>query len=590
MTEWIITSTVLTAVMILMRYIMRGKMGLRLQYGLWLLVLVRLLLPISFGSSPVSVLAGAELVQRAGTAWVQGTMEQLDHRENMASKWTTYTMESVAEASTGHMPEDGQNSNGLFAHNAIAWAWIAGMVLLGSWFLGSNLRFARQLRRSRRPLTVKDCDLPVYETAAVETPCLFGLLCPSIYVTPEAAAAPSVLAHATAHEATHYRHKDHIWAILRCVALVLHWYNPLVWWAAALSRRDGEMACDEATVARLGEDQRTAYGRTLIELSCRKHARLLVTATTMTGSAQGLRERIQLLAKGPKTTLGIALSVALLAVAAVGCTFTGAEEETPPVESEMVEEQSEAIEDGRTPELKEALEWLQNNQVQMALRIDNGAHSLYPGNATPNGADYAAALAQYHYEPVEADVASSAVIYILPFSETNNGSLLFYDDTDYVELMLDGGTVQLFEATGRDMAVGDLARLWFDEAEFWDALAAGREIHNQGQDALSAVQAYCRTLEQAHQSDNGGGVHHYSFISCVAESQQEIEEDAWVFAVNTVFLPDNEDARKLALELGAVQYTGGDSAIPAGALQMEQWVQITREGDAWYGDLLLLAE
>lgn len=589
MTEWIITSSALTALVILIRYVLRGKIGLRLQYGLWLLVLVRLLLPISFGHSPVSVLTGAEQVQHAGTAWVRATVERLDQRENIASEWTVYPLESTAGVSTGHLPEDGQPPTD-FKPDSMFWVWMAGMVLLGGWFLGANLRLTRQLRRSRRPLPVKGCTLPVYETAVVETPCLFGLVHPAVYVTPEVAADAAVLAHAMVHETTHYRHKDHIWATLRCVALVLHWYNPLVWWAAILSRRDGELACDEATVAQLGEDQRAAYGRTLIAMSCEKPTRLMSTATTMNDDTHGLKERIQLLVKRPKTTLGLALLVVLLAAVAVGCTFTGAEEETPSAEPESVEEEPEAIEDGRTPELAEALDWLQNEEVQMALRMEAGAQSLYAGNATPNGADYAAALAQYHYEPAEADVASSAVIYILPVSETANGSLLFYDDMDYVELMLDDGTVQLFEATGMDTAVGDLARLWFDEAEFWDALTAGREIHNQGQDELAAVQAYCRTLEQAHQSNNDGSAYHYFFVSCVAEAGEETEENIWVFAVNTVLIPANEDARDRALELGAVQYTGGDPSIPAGALQMRQWVQITREGDAWYGDLLLPAE
>ena len=53
--EWILTSTVLTALAIAARYALRGRIGLRLQYGLWLLVLARLLIPVSFGGAAVSV-------------------------------------------------------------------------------------------------------------------------------------------------------------------------------------------------------------------------------------------------------------------------------------------------------------------------------------------------------------------------------------------------------------------------------------------------------------------------------------------------------------------------------------------------------
>ena len=81
------------------------------------------------------------------------------------------------------------------------------------------------------------------------SPCLVGILSlPAIYLTPEAIQDEDTLRHVLAHELTHFAHKDHIWSALRCVCLVLHWYNPLVWLACVLSRRDGELACDEGAV------------------------------------------------------------------------------------------------------------------------------------------------------------------------------------------------------------------------------------------------------------------------------------------------------------------------------------------------------
>lgn len=54
--EWVITSSVLILTVIALRYILRGKISLRLQYSLWLLVLLRLLVPINFAESSVSVM------------------------------------------------------------------------------------------------------------------------------------------------------------------------------------------------------------------------------------------------------------------------------------------------------------------------------------------------------------------------------------------------------------------------------------------------------------------------------------------------------------------------------------------------------
>lgn len=167
----------------------------------------------------------------------------------------------------------------------------------------------------------------VYVSDRIDTPCLFGLLKPAIYITYPVADDDKLLRHTLAHEATHFRHRDHVWALLRCVCLALHWYNPLVWWAAFLSRQDGELACDEGTIAQLGEGERAEYGRTLIGMTCQKKANVLITATTMNSGKSSLRERIVLIAKKPKMAVYTLIAVVLIAAVAVGCTFTGARQD-----------------------------------------------------------------------------------------------------------------------------------------------------------------------------------------------------------------------------------------------------------------------
>ena len=194
------------------------------------------------------------------------------------------------------------------------------------YFIITNLRFAAMLRRSRRETEIKDAILPVYISAAIPTPCLFGFFSPAVYLTPQCENDAATMEHVLAHELTHYRHGDNIWAILRCAALALHWYNPLVWWAAILSKRDGELACDEGAIKRLGENERAPYGRTLIGMTCQRRdiSSLAHTATTMTGSAKSIKERIILIAKKPKMAVYTLVAVVIIASVAVLCTFSGA--------------------------------------------------------------------------------------------------------------------------------------------------------------------------------------------------------------------------------------------------------------------------
>ena len=329
MLEWAITSSVLIFVVLALRRLLMGKISLRLQYGLWALVLVRLLVPVSFGATAMSVL---NLVQNAtisdpivgymGGHTIQSSITEPDPTLPLEEQQKQY--EQNLEQWQAEMDADrAQNGTPISLETVFLAVWGAGASALGLWLLRVNVRFARNLRRSRRPLA-SDCPLPVYVTGAAQTPCLFGLLHPSIYVTEEVAAEETVLRHSLAHELTHYRHRDHIWAALRGLCLALHWYNPLVWVAAGLSRQDGELCCDEATVKRLGESERASYGRTLLAVTCQGHGNPLLTATSMTGSGNGIKERIILLAKRPKTALYTLIAVILVAVIALGCTFTGA--------------------------------------------------------------------------------------------------------------------------------------------------------------------------------------------------------------------------------------------------------------------------
>ena len=98
-----------------------------------------------------------------------------------------------------------------------------------------------------------------------------------------------------------------------------------MWWAAAASREDCELACDEGALKRLGEGERIPYGQTLLRLIPvrRSAGGILVTATTMTSDKKRLKERITRIAENRKMKAA-ALCAALAAAAAVCVvTFTG---------------------------------------------------------------------------------------------------------------------------------------------------------------------------------------------------------------------------------------------------------------------------
>lgn len=341
MLEWLLSSTVLIAIVIVLRLIFKGKMSLRLQYALWLIVLVRLLVPVSFGSAAWSV---QNLVERAAETPKVTYTEMKDAQTGLPAAVVAisgFTPEETdaqnigidiqAEPAENQYVREGlrievtpAGEPSLAVTDILNIVWVCGAGLVTLWLLLTNLHFYFKLRRSRQRLDVDGAPLPVYVTDQIDTPCLFGLIKPKIYVTPDAAADETVLRYSVEHEATHRRHGDHIWSLLRGLCLAVHWFNPLVWIAAVLSRNDAELACDEATIRRIGEEHRADYGRILLQLTCEKRPAIFVAATTMTGSGRTIKERIKLIVKKPKTAIITLIAIVLVIAIAVGCTFTGA--------------------------------------------------------------------------------------------------------------------------------------------------------------------------------------------------------------------------------------------------------------------------
>lgn len=337
--SWCVTSSILVAVFLLLRGTLFRKLSPRVRYALWGVVLLRLLVPFQIPSLSLPASA-ADLAPELpvlsnrplspDTAMGHAVIPSGLLEENgltIADDGTVQASQSGQDAALWELQENGEVymyfggptlDDVLRAAVVMVWAAGAGGVLLA--VLAANLRFAQKLRRSRRPLPTAGCPLPVYEAEGLSSPCLCGVLRPAVYLTPEAAEDGTVRTHVLAHELTHFRHRDHIWSLLRCLALALHWYNPLVWAAVVLSKRDGELSCDEGTIRRLGEGERISYGRTLVGLVARRSGAggVLSCSTTMTGGKKTVQRRITQLVKQPETKkTALFLAAAALALAAV---------------------------------------------------------------------------------------------------------------------------------------------------------------------------------------------------------------------------------------------------------------------------------
>lgn len=346
MKEILLTSSVLILALLALRQLFRRTVSRQMQYALWLLVLVRLLVPVNVGTLAHNVLSAAEPVQavveeRLDTPvlYVQGGTERrpaqlLPGKESQGEPLSPPSDAAIAPADEYSIVTPTYRTVTL--SEALTYVWYAGMAGVGAWFLFTNLRFARALRKARTPYRVEGCRYPVYLVSALPSPCLFGVLRPAVYLNEKALQSPDALRFVLAHEQTHARHLDPLWSLLRGLCLTVYWFDPLVWLAAVLSREDGELACDEGTLRALGADERTAYGKALLALVpvCDKPQNPLLGATTMTSGKRGLKERITRIAENRQAKAAAVFAVVALAALVCAVSFTGAPDTTPEVTQE----------------------------------------------------------------------------------------------------------------------------------------------------------------------------------------------------------------------------------------------------------------
>lgn len=331
MIEVILSGSVLILAVLLMRQVLGHKISKRLQYGLWLVVALRFLLPFSLGESAFSVL---NFWHPKGPVPISMTEETIETKPMSVAEVIESAEERTETTTHFSKAENGVDGEGGYQSpnapdrrsikNLLYGLWVFGTLLVGAFFVLSNILFYKQLKKKRKKLAIK-APCPVYEVSDLPSPCLFGIFKPAIYLNAKALYHTQGLSYVLAHETMHYKHKDHLWSLLRGLLLALWWFHPLVWVAGILSKTDGELACDEAVLKRLDQIERFAYGETLLDMIAvkRKKGQIFSVATTMIADKKQIQKRIEAILTRAKPSLAIMLLLFVLSGLAVACTFTG---------------------------------------------------------------------------------------------------------------------------------------------------------------------------------------------------------------------------------------------------------------------------
>ena len=306
MLKEVLTISALIAVVLLVRAIFKNRVPKRMLYALWLVVLLKLCLPGTLVSLPVLPAEDAAVPAQSAERPVQ-TAPVIQRPAQTVTKPQTPAQQPVSPVQETAKPA----AKPLTTAQILQIAWFSGSALLGLWLFGAWAVFTIRLHRDRRFLG-KRGGTCIYVSGAVKSPCLAGLI-PAVYLTEDVLQADEAEL-ILRHELTHLRHLDFLWSLCRTAAVTVYWWNPFIWLAAICSKRDAELACDEAVAAKLPESKRFAYARAILAQAPRKTAALSLAGPPV-------KERILFLTKKQRTSVLCVILALLLVVSATGCSF-----------------------------------------------------------------------------------------------------------------------------------------------------------------------------------------------------------------------------------------------------------------------------
>ena len=306
MLKEVLTVSALIVVVLLVRAIFKNRVPKRMLYALWLVVLLKLCLPGTLVSLPVLPAEDAAVPAQSAERPVQ-TAPVIQRPAQTVTKPQTPAQQPVSPVQETAKPA----AKPLTTAQILQIAWFSGSALLGLWLFGAWAVFTIRLHRDRRFLG-KRGGTCIYVSGAVKSPCLAGLI-PAVYLTEDVLQADEAEL-ILRHELTHLRHLDFLWSLCRTAAVTVYWWNPFIWLAAICSKRDAELACDEAVAAKLPESKRLAYARAILAQAPRKTAALSLAGPPV-------KERILFLTKKQRTSVLCVILALLLVVSATGCSF-----------------------------------------------------------------------------------------------------------------------------------------------------------------------------------------------------------------------------------------------------------------------------
>lgn len=328
-----LSGSLLAGLLILLRLLFRNRVSQTVFYCLWLLVLLRLCVPVGLTISLPAIFGEADVPAASDLSSepVEGALP------GGAENGFAADSQSVPDAA-------GTSPTGI-AERVKGWNWSVFLVVLWAvvtaarlaWYALSYLRFSASIKRQSSPPSseavsaLNELDpagrVGLSECPLVSTPMLLGVLHPVI-VLPAGVEGEQRLRDILAHELTHARRHDLLYKWFAVAVICLHWFNPMMILVWREINRTCELSCDETVIRSLDRDARRHYSQTLLALAAAPSSDKAQLTLTLCEEKEQLKERLVSIVNYRKKGTSAIILTLLLALIMTGCSLVSGTKST----------------------------------------------------------------------------------------------------------------------------------------------------------------------------------------------------------------------------------------------------------------------
>lgn len=362
--DWLIETSLMASILVgfilCIKVLFRNKLSPRWQYMLWIVLMIRLLLPWSPDSSYsiYSLLSYSSSVSEVIPKNMPAT-ENIVNIESDRKVELESNSKMVTKTSEPEVKVSSEKQTTFSLYKLALYVWLAGVIILAAITFLTNRRLYSYIKkqpditdeqvttvfnRCKQSMKMKKA-VSLRLAGKIASPTVFSFFRPKVLLSKKHMKVlnKQQLQYVFYHELAHIKRNDVAVNWIMYSLILLNWFNPILWYAYFCMREDQELACDAYALTFIDKEEQIAYGHTIITL-LQHYSYQVPSLANLSRNKRTLKRRIVMIKKFQKKSYRLSLLgiIAIVAIASLSL-FNARTTEGKEKQEDKVEQSKDAF-------------------------------------------------------------------------------------------------------------------------------------------------------------------------------------------------------------------------------------------------------